>query len=184
MNKKFSIVIAIDSKNWIWKNWNLAWNLPKDMKNFKNITTKNDDLWKINAVIMWKNTWESIPSKFKPLSNRINCILSSKIKQNSKNSKLDDFVLYFNSLDSCLSELETKTNLDKIFIIGWSILYNSVLNNPFLEKIYITKVKWDFWCDVFFNWIPEYFYKIEESQNLEENWINFKFETYRRVKYL
>lgn len=184
MNKRFSIVVAVDSKNWIWKNNELVWDLPKDRKYFKEVTTKNEDLWKLNAVIMWKNTWESIPSKFKPLSDRINCILSSKIKQNSKNSKVDDFVLYFDSLDSCLSELETKSNLDKIFIIWWANLYNQVLDNQLLEKIYITRVKWDFWCDVFFDWIPEYFDKIEESQELEENWIRFVFEVYRRVKYL
>lgn len=181
MKKKFSIVIAIDSKNWIWKNNELAWKISKDMKYFKDITTKNEDLWKLNAVIMWKNTWESIPPKFKPLSDRINCILSSKVKNESKNSKIDDFVLYFNSLDSCISELETKTNLDKIFIIWWANLYNQVLDNYLLDKIYITKIEWDFWCDVFFDWIPKNFYKIEESEELEENGIKFRFKIYQRI---
>lgn len=185
INKKFSIILAIDSKNWIWKNWNLAWHIPKDINYFKEITTKNNDLWKLNAVVMWKNTRESIPTKFKPLSDRINCILSSKIKKENKNSNIDDFVLYFSSLNSCLSELETKSNLDKIFIIGWANLYNQVLNNPLLDKIYLTRVKWDFWCDVFFDWIHKNsFDKIGKSEEFEEKWIKFKFEIYRRVKFL
>jgi dihydrofolate reductase len=181
MYKKFSIVIATDSKNGIWKNNSLAWKLSKDMKYFRELTTKNTDLWKLNAVIMWKKTWESIPANFKPLPNRINCILSRKIINESKNSKIDDFVLYFNSLVSCLSEIETKTNLDHIFIIGWADLYNQVLINPLLEKIYITKVLWDFDCDVFFDWVPNNFYMIEQSEEMEENWVKFRFEVYRKV---
>jgi dihydrofolate reductase len=50
------------------------------MKNFKQITTKTTDLAKMNAVIMGRKTWESIPSKYRPLSDRINCILTRQIK--------------------------------------------------------------------------------------------------------
>jgi hypothetical protein len=32
-------------------------------------------------------------------------------------SEIDDFVLYFNSLDHCLDELNKKDNLEQIFVI-------------------------------------------------------------------
>jgi len=38
---------------------------------------------KVNAVVMGRRTWESIPSQFRPLPNRLNVVLSSK-------SHLDD----------------------------------------------------------------------------------------------
>ena len=143
MVKKFSIILAVDSKNWIWKSWKLPWKISWDMKYFKEKTSKTSDLAKLNAVIMWRKTWESIPSKFRPFSDRINCILSRNIKNQSINSKIDDFVLYFNNLETCIEEISLKENLEKIFIIWWANLYNQVLENPLLEKIYLTIIEID-----------------------------------------
>lgn len=179
--KKINMILAIDNKNWLWINWNLAWKLHSDLKKFKEITSITKDLSKFNAVIMWKNTWDSIPSKFRPLSNRINCILSRSIKYESINSKIDDFVLYFNSTDNCINELLKKPNLENIFVIGWANIYNQFLSHFSLNKIYLTRVYWDFWCDVSFNWIPNNFKMESSSELFEENWIKFRFELYKKV---
>jgi dihydrofolate reductase len=153
--KKLNMILAIDDKNWLWKNWDLAWKISTDMKYFKNITTTTNDLAKLNAVIMWKNTRDSISTKFRPLPNRINCILSRSLKFESTDSKIDDYVIYFNSIYSCVEALSKKENLENIFIIGWANIYNQFLDNKKLDKIYITRVIWDYWCDVFFKWIPK-----------------------------
>ncbi|MBT3728894.1 hypothetical protein HOF65_06790 [bacterium] len=52
------------------------------------------------------------------MPNRINCILTRSITNNDIGSPIDDFTLYFNSLEHCLSELESKDNVEQIFIIG------------------------------------------------------------------
>lgn len=180
-NIKFNLVLAVDDNNWIWASWDLAWNLPSDLKYFKNITTKTTDLAKHNAVIMWKNTWNSIPSKFKPLSQRINCVLSHDLKSSDIGSKIDDFVLYFNSFEHCISELESKDNIENIFVIWWAMLYNYVLWSELLDKIYITRVKWDFNCDVFFDWIPENFVLESYTDYEEENWTEYSFQVYKKI---
>ena len=179
---KVNLILAVDDKNWLWKNNSLAWNIPSDLKHFKEKTEKTEDLAKLNAVIMWRKTWESIPSKFKPLSDRINCIITKSVKTNDIGSKIDNFTLYFNSLTKCLSELETKENRENIFIIGWASLYNDFVRwdlVDFVDKIYLTKVKWDFDCDVFFDWIPKNFKVEEYSEEMEENWFKFSFWTYK-----
>lgn len=174
------MILAIDDKNGIWTNWDLAWRIKEDMMYFKDITTNTEDLAKHNAVIMWRKTWESIPSKFRPLPQRINCILTRTIKTESTDSDINDFVIYFNSLDHCLEELGHKDNLENIFIIGWANLYNQVLDHPVLDKIYLTKVDWDHGCDVFFDWIPDNFNLESESEEKEENNIKFKFQIYKK----
>ena len=177
---KFNIILAVDSKNGIWKdNW-LAWKISADMKYFKNITSNTNDLAKMNAVVMWRKTRESIPSKYRPLPERVNCILSRKIINNDIWSKIDDYVLYFNSLEKCLSELESKENIENIFLIWGANLYNQVLDNPMLDKIYITKVKWDYNCDVFFDWVPNYFIEESSTDIQTENDIDYSFCVYKK----
>ena len=52
----------------------LPWKLSLDMNRFKKLTIGN----KNNAVIMGRNTWESLPLKYKPLPKRTNIILTTK----------------------------------------------------------------------------------------------------------
>ena len=177
---KFSIILAVDEKNWIWKENTLAWRLSADMKYFKNITSNTTDLWKMNAVIMWRKTWESIPSKYRPLPNRINCILTRSITNNDIGSPIDDFTLYFNSLEHCLSELESKDNVEQIFIIGWANLYNQVLDHSMLDKIYITKLVWDYNCDVFFDGVPSNFIPESYTDLENEKSIDYSFWVYKK----
>lgn len=180
---KVNLILAVDDKNWIWKNQQLPWNIPTDLKYFKEKTSQTEDLAKLNAVIMWRKTWESIPKKFKPLSDRINCIITKSIKTNDTWSEIDNFTLYFNSIEKCLSELEGKENLENIFIIGWASLYNDFLKwklLEFVDKIYLTKVKWDFNCDKIFSWIPENFIVEKYSEDFEENWFVFSFWEYKK----
>jgi len=179
--KNFSIILATDSKNWIWKNNELAWKISDDMKHFKEITSNTKDLAKLNAVIMGRKTWESIPSKFRPLPNRINCILSRSLEYEDIDSKIDNFVLHFNNFDHCLKELEKKENAENIFLIWWGSLYNQFRNHPNLEKIYLTKVEWDFSCDTFFDWIPDDFIVESYTDTMEENSIKYSFWVYKKA---
>ena len=49
----------------------IPWHIPEDITHFKTLTT---DKKYVNIVVMGRKTWESIPEKHKPLSNRINII--------------------------------------------------------------------------------------------------------------
>jgi len=133
----FSIILAIDDKLWIWRNNNLAWSIKEDMKYFRNITSSTLDKSKKNALIMGRKTWESIPEKFRPLPGRINCILTRKITKIEENNN----IFYFNSINKCLEKLSKNKNIENIFVIWWANLYNQVLDNPKLDKIYITRIR-------------------------------------------
>lgn len=63
-----SLVVARARNGAIGKDGDIPWSLPEDLKFFQRETTGG-------AIIMGRRTWESLP--FKPLKNRLNCVVSS-----------------------------------------------------------------------------------------------------------
>ena len=178
--KKFSMILAVDEKNGLGKDNDLAWRISADLKYFKKITASTKDFSNTNAVVMGRKTWESIPQKYRPLPYRINCVLSRTITQESKDSQEDDMVLYFNSVESCLEELEKKDDLEQIFIIWGANIYNQLLDHDRLEKIYLTQVYGDHDCDVHFDWVPDSFVLSERSDKKSEDGIEFEWQVYKK----
>ena len=72
---RLTIIVAATKANGIGINNSLPWRLPKESKYFAQATSYAAG-GQQNAVIMGRNTWESIPKKHRPLSNRYNIILS------------------------------------------------------------------------------------------------------------
>lgn len=153
-----SIIVAVWPKNELGKDNQLLWHIPSDMKRFKELTS-----W--HPVIMWRKTFESIPEKFRPLPNRTNIIIS-------RNPELEyDWVLIFKDIEKAIEKAKS-IDENEIFIIGWAQIYNSTIN--IADKLYLTKVEWNFDADVFF---PDYsmFNKVISKQDLEDNWFKISF---------
>lgn len=132
MIKKINLIVAYDNDLLIGVNNSLYYNLPNDLKRFKTITTTVLDNSKQNAIVMGKNTWISLP--IKPLPNRLNCILSSSLQENSHNCKT------FSSFSSCIHDLNNNINIESIFIIGGSSVYKHALNFINIDTIYLTRI--------------------------------------------
>jgi len=113
---KFSIIIAVDSLNGIWKNGTLAWSIPEDMKFFKELTSQTKKNHRQNAVIMWRKTWESIPEKYRPLPGRLNCILSSQYSTKNP-EKIDSSTYGFGDFSSCHTFVSKRRDVEQVFII-------------------------------------------------------------------
>ena len=175
MSKPFSIIVAFDSRYGIGKNGQMAWHLPMDMKRFKEITTAVKDPARQNAVIMGRKTWESLPSRFRPLPDRVNLVLSQ-----TGGLKLGPGVLRSDSLDAALSQLSSASHIEGIFVIGGSQIFAQAIEHPLCEKLYVTHVKGDFSCDVFFPRISPQFFPIGASEEHAENSTLFHFSDYIR----
>ena len=173
--KNFSIVVAMDEKNGIGKNGDLAWALPADLKHFKEITTQTNDSAKKNAVVMGRKTWDSLPEKFKPLPGRVNVVLSRNL------SVQIHLPLVYSDLDRALMELSLRNDINNIFVIGGAQIYSYAMLSPACQSLYVTEVKGDFGCDTFFPPIPPASFKIkEESAWLSEGQIQYRFCEYRK----
>lgn len=72
---RFTLVVAATLADGIGHGSRLPWKLPKEMAYFARVTT-NAPEGRMNAVIMGRKTWESIPAKFRPLKNRLNLVFS------------------------------------------------------------------------------------------------------------
>jgi dihydrofolate reductase len=66
---KIIAVLAMTEERLIGKNGQLPWHIPEDLKHFQNLT-------KGKIVIMGKNTYYSLPEKYRPLPHRRNIVLT------------------------------------------------------------------------------------------------------------
>jgi dihydrofolate reductase len=171
---KFSIIAAADKKMGIGKNNALVWRLKGDLKYFSKVTTAAPK-GKINAVIMGSKTWESLLEKSRPLSGRINVVLSRRVLD------LPDGVILAESLDDAFNKLEAIQDLNEVFIIGGASVYKQAIEHEDCEKIYLTEVLGEFECDAFFPEIPEDFKPASKSSKKEENGIQYRFAVYSNL---
>lgn len=136
------IVAALQPELGIGANGKLPWRLKQEIKYFKDVTSKATD-GGINAVIMGRKTWESIPAKFRPLPNRLNVVLSRSYENKGENG-----VLYYNSLDKVMESFEKSgyrhdgLDISKIFIIGGAQVYNSMIDDGRVDSLLVTDVKY------------------------------------------
>lgn len=142
MAQPFHIIVAHDQNRGIGKNNAIPWHLPVDLRYFKAITTEAARGC-MNAVIMGRNTWASIPPQFRPLPGRVNIVLSRSI------TKLDDAVV-LPCLDDALAYCEKNPSIQTPFVIGGSQIYAMALAHPHCERLYVTKVFASFDCDTHF----------------------------------
>jgi dihydrofolate reductase len=128
---KLSIIVAVADNHVIGRDNQLIWHLPKDLKQFKNLTTGH-------PIIMGRKTFESIG---KPLPNRTSIIISRNT----------DFVaegcVVVNSLADAIAEAQ-KIESQEAFIIGGAEIYKIAM--PISDKIYLTRVYHNFEGDTFF----------------------------------
>jgi len=173
---KFSLIVAADTKNGIGKNNKLAWKLPPDMKHFVELTSRVHDNAHTNAIIMGRNTWESIPQKHRPLQGRLNIVLSR-----TPHMELPDGVILANSLEDALEQTKTQKNIDHVFVIGGAKVFAEAINHPECRTIYLTRIAQTFDCDTFFPPIDEnIFHMKHRSGPQRENNLDFEFLTYER----
>ena len=157
---KYKIIVA-QSKNFgIGYENKLPWRLPSDLKRFMTLTLSGGN----NAIVMGKNTWESLPKK--PLKKRDNLILSStlKIDENSANNIAKSFESIIDIHQFCL-----KKKYDSVWIIGGETVYNNYLELGIISEIYLTYIDKDFICDRFFNNIPLGFDIVSKESTTENN---------------
>lgn len=164
-DKKVIHLVARDSKGGIGKGNSLMWNIPEDMKFFRDSTLGH-------VCLVGRKTAESFP---KSLSRRVVVEVTRNTQTNAVSTTrtlfLSDFLRH--SVQMC-----GVVNTDKIFIIGGEMLYNSTFD--IADELWVTEVTGDFGADKFYH-IPDGFHKFEYSDVLKSiNGNEFRFTKYLR----
>ena len=157
-------ILNCDKKFGIGKRNGLLFNLPLDMKFFRE-TTKG------HVVAMGENTLLSFPGS-KPLKNRTNIVLSKDIDHNYEGViNVHDFNEFINMIKE-YGEKET------VFIIGGASIYAQTL--PYVDEVLLTKVNADGGAEVFFPNLdinPD-FECVDEGTPIDDGGIEIRFTRY------
>lgn len=138
LKQTYKIIVATGLNNEIGAKGDLLWHLPKDMKWFKDNTSGAD-------VLMGRKTYESFPSKYRPLPNRTNIVISR-----NEDLQLEEGVRIFSSLEAAFAFTEKCTTTEK-FIIGGGAIYEQAL--PYCNEIVLTRIHATF--DIADTFFPE-----------------------------
>ncbi|MBQ4098833.1 MAG: dihydrofolate reductase [Clostridia bacterium] len=154
-------IVAVDKKWGIGKKNDLLFNLPLDMKFFREKTLGF-------TVCMGYNTLLSFPNA-KPLPKRKNIVLCPE------GIERDDAVMV-HSLEDMLAKIKAE---EDVFIIGGAMFYKTML--CYCDEVLVTKVDADGGAEVFYENLDEHpdFDCVYESETFETNGYNIKFTTYK-----
>ncbi|THH17448.1 hypothetical protein EW146_g3365 [Bondarzewia mesenterica] len=165
---RLTLIVAATTMNGIGQNAGLPWRLPKEMAYFARATTSAPE-GRVNSVIMGRNTWESIPKKFRPLRDRINVVISRNAEYDLYAASFLCFsthilfvehpcrsvappaqVYLHRDLRSALNRLSNPDAFQKAvhrhFIIGGATLYQESLAfapsdvEPFVDRVLLTRI--------------------------------------------
>lgn len=165
--KKFSIVSAFTKRQrGIGIKNRLPWRIKEDMDWFKKLTTSG-------TVIMGRNTWDSLPEKYKPLPDRRNVILSKNRFSSSNEFQWEYDPVYQNTLWgtglNTVLPIEQDGKYRDNYVIGGASVYEQSIIDKRCDELYLTEIDEDVYnggerieCDTFFPKIPKHFRKVKE----------------------
>jgi dihydrofolate reductase len=158
-----SLIAAVARNRSIGKNGQLLWQIPEDMRYFRETTRGK-------AVIMGRKTWESLPAAFRPLPGRRNIVLTRDRDYRAAGADLR------HTLDEALSLAD---NHEEIFVIGGEELYRQAL--PLAQRMYLTEVAESLDGDAFF---PEFskddWQQVSCTKQRTASGLEFSFALYQR----
>ncbi len=164
MSLEIILIAAVSKNNVIGMNGKIPWNIPGDIKHFRELT-------KSHPVIMGWKTFESIG---RPLPDRLNIVLS-------KTKNYSNGVFTYSNLDECINDLRGEfpfqegIDYSKVFLIGGSGVYAEGLS--IADRMELTRVHKTVDGDAFFPLFKESEWVEFSRRDLD----GFSFISYKRA---
>jgi dihydrofolate reductase len=180
-----TLIVAAERSLGIGRAGGLPWpQLRQEMGYFARVTKRvaspinpNSKRQKVNAVVMGRRTWDSIPERFRPLRGRLNVVVTreagsekwgverERVRKSLGEGSVEGPVVV-GSLEGALEVVQRlqssareeeigdgdvvpDVEVDRTFIIGGASLYASALKMPATKRVLLTQIYNEFECDTF-----------------------------------
>ena len=157
-----TVIAAVARNGVIGMDNRLPWQLPADLKHFRELTTGH-------AVLMGRKTWESLPAKFRPLPGRGNIVVTRNGAFRAEGA----------TVATSLPEAVAAASGDEAFVIGGAELYKAAL--PLADRLQLTEIDANYEGDTWFPVIDRAQWRETARQtHAVETGLGYAFVTYRK----
>lgn len=162
---KLALIAAVARNGCIGRDNALLCHLPEDQQHFRRVTMGC-------PVIMGRKTWDSLPTRFRPLPGRRNIVVTRNAHWRAAGAE---------AAHSLQAALALVAGAPKAFVIGGGALYAQALARA--DELVLTEIDRDFEGDAFFPaWDATRFERVgrEPHHAAPPNDFDYAFVTYRR----
>ena len=160
---RIHLIYARAANGVIGQNNAMPWHLPEDLAHFKRLTQG----W---PVIMGRNTWDSLPARFRPLPGRTNIVITRQPDWREAGAHPAS------SLDDALAQCGTS---EEVWIIGGAQIYAQA--EPLAHRIEVTEIAQDFDGDAFAPTLSKAWQETAREAHVSKNGLPFSFVTFEKT---
>jgi dihydrofolate reductase/thymidylate synthase len=132
---KLNLIVAFCKNFGIGQQNKIPWHICEDLQHFQELTRGH-------TVVMGRETYFSIPEKYRPLKDRVNFVLTSNpgiyVADQTENVSFLNF--------DGLQEAWLNKGDHSVFVMGGEAIYKLFSNLPF-NRLYVTYIDKDYECD-------------------------------------
>lgn len=169
---KINLIYAKSQNNVIGDNGKLPWHIPEDLAYFNTMTRGA-------PVIMGSRTWQSLPSRFKPLPGRFNAVLTTNPSLAPEIIARDTVVFCDQEwvrIENVIRYFKDTRRHQQIWVIGGSSIYKQAL--PYAHHAYVTEVHADASGDTYAPFLDSNWVEAKRKKEITKSGIDISFVVY------
>ena len=156
------MIFARSANGVIGNNNAMPWHLPEDLAHFKKLTLGS-------PVIMGRKTWDSLPTKFRPLPGRTNVVITRQTGWQAEGAQ---------TAGSLVDALALCQLASDVWIIGGAQIYAQT--EPLAQRIEVTEIAQNFSGDAYAPELGSDWLESAREQHVSASGMAFSFVTYLR----
>ena len=159
-----ALVAAVARGGVIGRDGGLPWRLPEDMAHFRAVTMGH-------PVVMGRKTWDSLPTRFRPLPGRRNVVVTRNPAWSAEGAERAG------SLGETLTLLD---GAERVSIIGGGEIFAAAL--PLADELLLTEIDLEVQGDAFFpRWSDAEFAETSRKDSVAVGGTRLAFVAYERT---